>query len=809
MALIRSLNTAVSGLRAQQFRIETVGNNIANVDTTAFKTTRVDFSTLLNQSITYGMAPQGFLGGIDPVQIGLGSQVAGTTSDFSQGPTEATGVASDLAIQGNGFFVLKDSAGGRVFTRDGSFSINPANLLHDAATGFVVQGHMADENFQVTPGGVVEDISIPVGSMTIARATTFVNLQGNLNPSGLVGGQGSLHLSDILYDDRFTNSDLISSENPVGLERATADTPLANLVRSLGDFVPYSGTAAGTAGTATMVFPQLAEQPTGVGITLSAQKGERVLPDATFLVGDPPPTGGTTLGDFLSFLRRSFGVNDGVWDGGEQTEHTYSYTRTDPFTGEDINGIISATNGVDPDDEASLSSITDHQSNFRNVRVGDYVRFTSGAASGQIAEITMISASTPGGTLDTLTFRTDGFNSLTVAPVFGDSYVVQAPAGVRLASAQEMLEIDGSSPSVTVGAPATTGGIRSFTVTDMAVTNFATEHGLLTNHRVEYLSGGATVTGWITAVADDTISISYSSALAQDPDAGTTFSISESADGSIEVASNAGTVNGLSDLVVISGGSQIPLFSSPVVAPASGESISMVTTVYDSLGAPRQVQLSFVFEGSSANGPNTWRYFAESLDDSDQDPVVGSGTIVFGAKGQYLTTGELSEVVTIDLDATPTTGGGVETPFSLELDFSRMTQFSTTMSEVQLQAQDGFESGVLREFAVSDDGTITGVFSNGLARTLGQVVLARFANPNGLKAEGGNMYRSSVNSGDSQIGIPGSFGRGTVRSGVLEESNVDLALQFTDLIIGQRAYQANARTITVSDQMLQELVNLI
>src|SRR5262245_44585411 len=153
MALIRSLNTAVSGLKAQQMRIEIVGNNIANVDTTAFKETRPEFATILSQVMSFGMAPNGFLGGIDPTQVGLGTYVGATPKNFSQGPVKATGVNSDLALLGDGFFIMNDSQGRQVFTRDGSFSINPANLLHDPVTGYVVQGYMADSAFELQEGG--------------------------------------------------------------------------------------------------------------------------------------------------------------------------------------------------------------------------------------------------------------------------------------------------------------------------------------------------------------------------------------------------------------------------------------------------------------------------------------------------------------------------------------------------------------------------------------------------------------------------------------------------------------------------------
>ena len=115
MALIRVLNTAVSGLQAQQFRIEVIGANIANLDTTAFKGSRVDFGTVLSQTLSFGIAPQGFLGGIDPIQVGLGTRVVATTTDFGQGRTEATGVVSDIAVQGEGFFVLEDQTGNDIF----------------------------------------------------------------------------------------------------------------------------------------------------------------------------------------------------------------------------------------------------------------------------------------------------------------------------------------------------------------------------------------------------------------------------------------------------------------------------------------------------------------------------------------------------------------------------------------------------------------------------------------------------------------------------------------------------------------------
>ncbi|MBN1421136.1 MAG: flagellar hook-basal body complex protein [Planctomycetes bacterium] len=809
MSLIRSLNTAVSGLKAQQFRIEVVGNNIANVDTTAFKASRTDFSTILGQAVTYGMAPQGNMGGIDPLRVGLGVQVASTPSDFSQGPTKLTGVSSDLAIVGDGFFIMKTPSGGQVYTRDGSLAVNAANLLHDPATGLLVQGYGVDEGFQVRTQAVLQNLEIPVGVMTIAEATSRVSFEGNLNASGAVATQGTLRMSDNLFDDRYTNDDLISSDNPLGLARATADTPLANLVRSLGDYVSFSSTSCGTAGTAAYVFPELQTTTTGLMLQATIEKGSRTLPARSFFIGDPPPQGGMTLGELVSFLQGTAGVADGLLDGEEEIEQTYSYARTNPVTGETIDGTISYGTSGGLDDSASLSSITDRQADFTGVRVGDYIRFTSGQAAGEIAEITGISASTPGGALDTLTLRTDGFNSLSMVPAMGDTYVVHAPAGIRMAEDTTLAVIDGGSASVTVGGVTVSGDLRTFTVTDTGVSSFPVDRGVCTGMMVRYTSGGAEVLGRVVSVADSSITVGFDGTLALTPDAGTDFAILDPADGAIEVAGNVGAENDIGSIELLAGDRRLALFDQAPVIEAAGESFTTSLVAYDSLGTARDLQVTYVYQSAKGNGPNVYRYFVESPDDADGDRIVGSGMIFFSADGQYLATGLNSEYASIDLSETDSGGSGVATPLLIEFDFSRLSQFAAESSEVQLRDQDGFAAGTLREFAVGADGTITGVFDNGLTRTLGQVALARFANPNGLVPVAENVYEIAPNTGTPLVGTPGSFGRGVIRGGYLEESNVDLAEEFTDLVVGQRAFQASARTVSVSDELLQELVNLI
>ena len=138
---------------------------------------------------------------------------------------------------------------------------------------------------------------------------------------------------------------------------------------------------------------------------------------------------------------------------------------------------------------------------------------------------------------------------------------------------------------------------------------------------------------------------------------------------------------------------------------------------------------------------------------------------------------------------------------------SSLVQFAGEGNAAAL-AQDGSTLGSLRSFTISPNGTITGVFSNGESRALGQIAMAAFNNPVGLERAGGSLYRTSPNSGLPQLGAAGTGGRGEMQSGSLEASNVDLAQEFTNLIVAQRGFQANSRVITASDELLGELVNL-
>ncbi|TWT45433.1 Flagellar hook protein FlgE [Phycisphaerae bacterium RAS1] len=558
MGLTTAMYSALSGMNANQTRIDTIGNNIANVNTTAFKGSRTLFATQFSQSFSLGTQPSETSGGTNPMQVGLGTLVASTTRNSGNGSIETTGINSDLAIDGNGMFILRRPAGQQVFTRDGSFTLNSANQLV-TQNGDFVQGFGVDGSFNVVPN-VLADLTIPVGAVSIARATSNVTIDGDLSAAGAIATQSSESATQPLVAG--------------GGAAATATTALTDL---------RSGAAA-----ATPLFAA-ASSITVRGVS----KGQRELPPQTFVVG----TDGSTLGDFASWLQTRLGIQTGT-------------------------GL-------------------------------------------------------PG------------------------------------------------TPGVTV------------------------ENGRLV------IRGNAGETNAIELDAGDITS--------DNPAVGVPFQFTQNAAG-------------------------------------NGSGAYTAFTVYDSLGTPVQVNVTFALESTPTTGP-VWRFYAESPDNG-ATRALGTGTLAFDNQGNLLSVA--GNQVSVDRSAS-----GATSPLAFTLDFAGVNGLSTATSNVIAGEQDGFPPGTLTGWSVGNDGTITGSFSNGLARTLGQVAMARFSNPAGLVAESKNIFTTGANSGNPQIVAPGSFGSGQIISGALELSNVDLSAEFIGLITSSTGFQASSRVISTANELLNQLLLIL
>lgn len=221
------------------------------------------------------------------------------------------------------------------------------------------------------------------------------------------------------------------------------------------------------------------------------------------------------------------------------------------------------------------------------------------------------------------------------------------------------------------------------------------------------------------------------------------------------------------------------------------------SVVYDTQGNANE--LNFNLEKTAAN---TW-----DIETIDQDGTsLGSATIVFDPA-----TGRIASQTPATYQVSPNPAPNWPTPLTVSFgapgDPKALKEFAG-ISTIDEMSQDGLPSGTLQSFRIAADGTITGVFSNGTTKAVAQIAIANFNNPSGLEKASGNNYRMTPNSGTAQIGAAGTAGRGTIAGGTLEMSNVDLGAEFTNLIIGQRGFQANSKVITTSDEMLQELLNM-
>lgn len=273
MGLTDAMLTGFTGIKANTVGIDVVGDNLANLNTTAFKGQRTLFETLLYNNISEGEAPSATSGGTLPRQIGTGTSVSAIQRNFRQGGFEGTGYQGDLAIEGDGFFILDDN-GRQFYTRDGAFHLD-ANQTLVSNNGQAVQVFAADATGAITPGAL-SDLVIPLGTANQAVATTEVIMDGQLDPSTSLAATGAV----------------ISTQNlqTAGGTPATTSTQLTALVNGAG--VPLFAT--------------------GDELVINATRGGIATTESTFVVG----TTGNTVGDLTAHLQSVLGINTDPATGG-------------------------------------------------------------------------------------------------------------------------------------------------------------------------------------------------------------------------------------------------------------------------------------------------------------------------------------------------------------------------------------------------------------------------------------------------------------------------------------------------------------
>ena len=267
--MTRALIAGVTGMSANALKMDVIGNNISNLNTVGYKSSKALFADLLSQTVNGGTAAvSGGTGGMNPIQVGLGVKLASIKTNFSQGSLMATGEVNDLAISGNGYFIVNNGES-TLYSRDGAFSLDTNNNLVNPANGYKVQGWMADVNGNISTLGLTGDITIPFGSSTIAAATENVTLVGNLN-SGGDDGVSEIAASGIMYEDVTQTT------------RASGSTLLTDLYDDSGNALNLEA---------------------GDTLSIGATKGAGSITSRTFTV-----TAATTVDDLREFMQHTFGI---------------------------------------------------------------------------------------------------------------------------------------------------------------------------------------------------------------------------------------------------------------------------------------------------------------------------------------------------------------------------------------------------------------------------------------------------------------------------------------------------------------------
>ncbi len=318
-----SLFTGISGLNAYQSWIDMLSNNIANTATVGFKGQRMTFADLFYQQTGYPSGPSQTRGGINPIDNGLGVKVNTVDTQFAQGGLETTGINTDLAMNGDGFFILRnvDGSSSPVYTRDGAFSLNANGLLYDPASGLAVQGYTADQNGNITASGVPGDITIPIGLQEQATATgAGVKVGPNANDKVFDMSLGG-NLDQTQWSQQFLNS--VGASANGGTPKTISTTIYDSLGNPHQATITYTPDAAGaTAATdtatangnitgAVSMAPATSQNDTitiksngagagysvtdSLGSTIAATAGQTVsIGGATFTLSTPETAAGTT-----------------------------------------------------------------------------------------------------------------------------------------------------------------------------------------------------------------------------------------------------------------------------------------------------------------------------------------------------------------------------------------------------------------------------------------------------------------------------------------------------------------------------------
>ena len=734
--MMRSLYSGVAGLKAHQTGMDVVGNNIANVNTTGFKSFRATYQDTLYQTSSGAAAPQDNKGGVNPIQVGLGVGNASIDKMFKDGSVQTTSSNTDLCLSGDGLFIVKDGSG-KYYTRNGAFKFDgKGNYVNSA--GQYVQGWMGVDG-EVNTNSEVGKICIPSGKPMASKTTTIATYANNLN---------------------------------------AADPTIVNMSDQNGN--PITGTATVGKGGVTSLKVEMSDGTI------------QVLKSGTYTLGHSLPLTTTltvydSLGNAhtLAVTLEKTGTDTDCWEANlagntvlavvkaDTSKKTFVFTEGDTVT-------------RDVTDEYLFNVTASSQDTYLFMDAAGKVErgiVTAGATkvAGPVSNDTYIFRN--GTSYTTITAATGRKISELIAPDPANSYYVFS---------------DGSTHKVAVPPAAS---ITGTTVSGTDTTYTFSDGSTVTKPTALTYSTIATPTVYNVVFDNGTTSA-----------AGAGFT----PHGSMLPASATSEYHIFNDgsVVTVSKGS-----TEKLKVGASPTDTAIFKTAGGSLSGAALAGINDTMAREVAPDSRDTVVLSEGTDvkvkDGDAAPVAGDFVIVeedgsittvamdtfktqFKTDGSYDTDNSQTGSITL----TPRNGAA---PQSITVDTSGLTQYAG--SNTVNGDCDGNAAGTLVEVNIDSSGTITGTYSNSIKQKEAVVAVAQFNNAGGLTAKGASLFQESNNSGKPNEKTASDLGC-TITASALEMSNVDLANEFSTMIVTQRGYQSNSKVITVSDEMLETLIQM-
>lgn len=849
---MRSLWSGVSGLQAHQVAMDVEGNNISNVNTTGFKYSRADFGTMFSQTVKIATAPTDGRGGSNPLQIGLGVSVSSTTRIHSQGPVQTTDKNTDVAINGDGFFMVSDDGGlTRYLTRSGDFKLDAyGNFVNNA--GFVVQGWNINWDDQtIDSSRSPQNIFIDPGMHIPAAKSTEVAIKANLN-SGLNIGTSSrnLYALDSVHgwnnktqrpedeNDTGTTQFYTTSKNAVEVTEKGVDAGSLfnangqglNLREGQGIWVSYADAKFTTdrANGANVFDPNL---------TVAQQNNVIFWGNKDISV---------TLDINLNGVRIQ---NDNIRSLDEAIAYINTFTApTDTRDGTGVKAVKKA-------DGSGIEFVNDNADgttdNMKNIDLTVNVGNSAGERNTINYDANTGVFSPQGGNLTTAQNDTDWIagaaqagqpqnvkvvtahkyiyssNPVTIPPMINPDGgpAFQPNNGNRPtdpASANYWDAIQGSLKNTTERTFRTTEDLRELLQRDARYGVDYNGSGIIDNATPTFDANDINQAVKVVVTENGNFAISNAnetSTIPANAGAGANAATTDPKNMSFNItaySNKQGTVSTNDAFTKIFKAFDGPLVIGNQIKESEQLKLSAFSAgleIYDSLGSKHTLEVQFVKQSTTQDGGNEWQMIIRVPEPAEINTTGEGPTNIIVGTARFNNDGSLASYTPRTINFSPNNGAAPNQQIKLSFGTSGSNDglvSSNSASTLTGQATDGYTSGNLKPDAirVDDKGNILGEFTNGKTFAVAKIAMASVANNSGLEEIGGNLFKVTANSGNIVVGEAGTGGRGEMKTAALEMSNVDLSRSLTELIIIQRGYQANSKTISTSDQMLQTLIQL-